>query len=105
MIGVRTRAPRRLIGARNDVYPETGPPDGFREMLEKLIPRIAMHVPDDILEIWFSPGAASGMMDGPPWQAREHMRPDTAASSLTFRIEVRASFIKTRQRKSEQPAL
>jgi len=46
------------------MYPETGPPDGFREMLEKLIPRIAMHVPDDILEIWFPPGAASGMMDG-----------------------------------------
>ena len=46
------------------MYPESGPPDGFREMLEKLLPRIAMHVPDDILEIWFPPGAVAGMMDG-----------------------------------------
>ena len=45
------------------MYPEDGPPDGFREMLEKLLPRIAMHVPDDILQIWFPPGAASGLMD------------------------------------------
>ena len=45
------------------MYPETGPPEGFREMLEKLLPRIAMHVPDDILEIWFPPGAVAGIMD------------------------------------------
>jgi hypothetical protein len=46
------------------MYPEAGPPDGFREMLEKLLPRIAMHVPDDILEIWFPPGAAAaGIVD------------------------------------------
>jgi hypothetical protein len=45
------------------MYPENGPPDGFGETLEKLLPRIAMHVPDDILEIWFPPGTSSGMMD------------------------------------------
>jgi hypothetical protein len=44
--------------------PEVGPPDTFREMLEKLLPRVAMHVPDDILEIWFPPGPIAGMMDG-----------------------------------------
>jgi hypothetical protein len=44
------------------MYPEKGPPDGFREMLEKLLPRIAIHVPDEILEIWFPPGAIGGMI-------------------------------------------
>jgi hypothetical protein len=46
------------------MYPEAGPPETFRETLEKLLPRIVMHVPDDILEIWFSPGPIAGMMDG-----------------------------------------
>jgi hypothetical protein len=45
------------------MYPEAGPPDGFREMLEKLLPRIATHVPDDILQLWFPPGAVAGIMD------------------------------------------
>jgi hypothetical protein len=45
------------------MYPEAGPPDGFREMLEKLLPGIATHVPDGILEVWFPPGAVAGTMD------------------------------------------
>jgi hypothetical protein len=45
------------------MYPEDGPPDAFREMLEKLLPRIAMHVPNDVLAVWFPPGAVSGAMD------------------------------------------
>jgi hypothetical protein len=45
------------------MYPEDGPPEGFREMLGNLLPRIAMHVPDDILQLWFPPGAAAGIMD------------------------------------------
>jgi hypothetical protein len=46
------------------IYPVEGPPDGFREMLERILPRIAMHVPADILQIWFPPGASAGRMDG-----------------------------------------
>jgi hypothetical protein len=45
------------------MYPEVGPPDGFREMLEKLLPRVAIHVPDELLEIWFPPEAVGGMID------------------------------------------
>ncbi len=45
------------------MYPEAGPPDGFHEMLEKLFPGITMHVPDDILELWFPPGAVLGRYD------------------------------------------
>jgi hypothetical protein len=45
------------------MYPENGPPDGFAETLEKLLPQIAMHVPDEVLVAWFPPSAASGVMD------------------------------------------
>ena len=45
------------------MYPEAGPPDGLREILKKLFPGITMHVPDDILELWFPPGAVAGTMD------------------------------------------
>lgn len=45
------------------MYPEVGPPGGFREMLEKLLPRIAIHIPDDLLKTWFPPEAAGGVID------------------------------------------
>jgi hypothetical protein len=41
-----------------------GPPEGFREILDKLPLRVAMHVPNDVFEIWFPPGAANGIIDG-----------------------------------------
>jgi hypothetical protein len=48
---------------RKMMYPEVGAPDGFREMLEKLLPRIAVHVPDELLKMWFPPGVVDGAID------------------------------------------
>lgn len=45
------------------IYPEVAPPEGFRALLRSLLPRIAMHVPDDVLALWFPPGAVAGVMD------------------------------------------
>jgi hypothetical protein len=53
-----------LNGSRAMMYPEDGPPEAFRETLEKLVPGVSMHVPDAILEIWFPPGPIAGIMDG-----------------------------------------
>ncbi len=32
-------------------------------MLERFLPRVAIHVPDELLEIWFPPGAVGGVID------------------------------------------
>lgn len=39
------------------------PPDFFRQMLQTIVPGITVHLSEGILEIWFPPGAAGGVID------------------------------------------
>jgi hypothetical protein len=87
------------------MYPEEGPPDGFREMLENLLPRIAMHVPDDILQRWFPPGAAAGILDAAALAAARAYGAKCGCEFSYLSDRREGSFIKTCQRKLGQPAL
>jgi hypothetical protein len=39
-------------------------PHEIDEILDRLPPRVTLHVPDHILSRWFPPGPANGVMEG-----------------------------------------
>jgi hypothetical protein len=39
-------------------------PHEIEEILDRLPPRVTLHVPDHILSLWFPPGPANGVMEG-----------------------------------------
>jgi hypothetical protein len=45
--------------------PQFSVPHEIDEILERLPPHLTLNVPDQILSLWFPPGPANGVMEGP----------------------------------------